>query len=270
MDIFTPVTITGERPTPFGWYHLVWIFIMIAACAVLCLAFAKRRSARLDDRVVFIIGSVLLLSEIYKQIFYYKIDGEYNWSAFPFQLCSLPMYAAVVAPILRRGKVKDALYKFIGFSATLSGLVVMLMPESCFRTDYISMLIHTMLWHVSLVLMGVYVTVAKGYCSDQKSYLSDLLPAFSIFMIAIVLAVGMNVAGYKYYFGTDKNATGYPFAMMYLSPYYGAPFDWVNSLKDAVPYPVYLAGYIALAWGLCTLYFFVVCGLRRLAVKKTS
>ena len=39
----------------------------------------------------------------------YTLDaGYYQWHAFPFQFCSVPMFVAFIAPLLKDGKVKRA------------------------------------------------------------------------------------------------------------------------------------------------------------------
>ena len=245
MSIFFENQISGETPKAFGWYHLSWVAITVVASVLFSMKFAKKQDEKTDDRVIFALGAMLILIEIYKQFFRYRVDGGYDWRHFPLQLCSVPMYTATLGAVLKSGKIKDALYKFTAFIGGTSGVGVMLFPNSCLSTPYIAMLIHTMLWHATLIIMSVYIISAKGYCKNLLNFKRELLSAVAVFTVISIIVAITDIIAYKLFFGTSLNVNGYSFNMFYISPYYGAPFDFIVSLKDAVPYIVFFIGYIA-------------------------
>ena len=257
----------NTRPGNYGWYHIMWLFIMIITTFLLCYFFGRKHDKKVDDRVVFSIGALLFAIELYKQIFYWLEAGFYRWYAFPFQFCSIPMYIAVIAPWLKEGKVKDAMYKFLGFFSFLAGFAVMMYPDTCFSTDYLTILIHTMIWHTSMVVMGVYVIYSKEY---GKNPLKEVLPGTIIYAGLVLIAVVVNIVGYKTYFGTPKNIHNETLFFLYLSPYYGCPFPILGTLKEQVPYPVFLILYVlAFAIGI-TIVWCAVFGIRKLAQKLSK
>ena len=264
MLTFTDWEWPWDRPTNYGWYHITWLVIMIALIIFFCLKFAKKHDNKTDNKVIFGFGVFLIVIELYKQIFYTADAGRYQWHAFPFQFCSIPMFIAFIAPLVKNEKVQDAMYKFIAIFGLLAGIAVMLYPGSCFGTDLVTILLHTMMWHSSMVIMGVYLIVAKRYCSELKSALKEILPGTIIFSMFVALALLINIIGYKAYFGTDKNIYGDVLQFMYISPYYGNPFPILGTIKENVPFIVFFLAYLlAFALGV-TILWFGVFGIRKL------
>ena len=230
--------------TNYSWYHLMWLAIMIGLCVFFALKFAKKHDKKTDDYVIFGFGLFLVLIETYKQIFYTLDAGHYQWYAFPFQFCSVPMFVAFVAPLIKKESIKEALYKFLAFYGLTAGLAVMLYPDSCFHTHYLTILIHTMCWHVSMVVMGIYLIVSKEYCKSIKNIMREVGPGSITLAAIILIAIISNIVAYKLYFGTDKNVYNDTFFLMYISPYYSCPLPILSTIKEQVPYIVFLLCYI--------------------------
>lgn len=265
--LYTPVTgwkWPWERPTNYGWYHILWLVLMIAITVFLCLKFARKHDEKIDNRVIFSFGAFLVAIELYKQIFYTVEAGRYMWYAFPYQFCSIPMFVAFIAPLIKQKKVQDAMYKFIAIFGLLAGLAVMAYPDSCFGTDYITILLHTMMWHASMVIIGIYLIVAKKYCSNIKSILKEIGPGAIVFTIVVSIALIANIVGYYAYFGTPANVHGDKLFLMYISPWYECPFPILGALKEQLPFPVFFLLYLlAFVLGISILWF-AVFGIRKL------
>ena len=92
----------GSQPAPFGAFHLTAAALMLAA-AVLMIVFRKKlpKDDRTSRRILLALGAVYLALEIYKQIVcsYEPSTGAwtYDWSKFPFQFCSLPIFLCPLA-----------------------------------------------------------------------------------------------------------------------------------------------------------------------------
>lgn len=262
-------TITGwiwpwERPTNYGWYHIMWLVIMLGLCVFFCLKFATKHDEKIDNRVIFGFGVFLVLIETYKQIFVTIDNGTFIWSNFPFQFCSVPMYAAFIGPLVKNKKVQNAFYSFIAIFGFLAGTAVMLYPDTCFHTDYVTILIHTMMWHASMVIMGVYLIVAKRYCSSLKNFVKEIASGGIVFTSIVVFSLLVNIIAYHAYFGTPNNTTGQSINFMYISPYYGCPFPVLGALKEQVPFIVFFLVYLlAFAVGISVLWF-AIFGIRQL------
>ncbi|MCI5745344.1 MAG: YwaF family protein [Erysipelotrichaceae bacterium] len=265
VDLITDWRWPNVRPTVFGWYHIMWIIIMILVVVLLCLIFARKHDSKTDDRVIFFIGTMLLAIEIYKQIFYTLKAGHYQWYIFPFQFCSIPMYVACIAPLIKNVKVKETMYKFLASFGLLAGIAVMIYPGDCFNSWYVTILIHTMLWHASIVIMGVYLIVAKGYGKSIK----EVMNASIVFTIILMIAVVANVLAYNLYFKDPTlNIYNDKFYLMYVSPYYETPLPILSNIKEVAPYPIFLLCYI-LAFVIGTsILWFIIKGIRNLIEAK--
>ena len=269
---FTMAPATGwlwpwDRPGNYGWYHICWLVIMVLACLFFCLRFARKHEERTDVRVIFGIGVFLFVIELYKQVFYTVDAGHFQWYAFPFQFCSVPMFVALLLPLFKNERAREVLYRFLAFFGLLAGIAVMAYPDSCFHTDYVTILIHTMLWHVSLVVMGVYLIVSRGYCSDPKRMLREIGGGTLVFAVVVTLALAANLIGYKLYFGTELNRTGEILFLMYISPYYENPFPILGTIKEQVPFPVFFLAYLAAFAVGVTVLWLSVFGIRRLTAS---
>ena len=91
------------EPTPFGWYHLLCIGIMLLFIVILFIRRKKHNDKQLKI-VLATYGIIVLVLEILKQLtwsFNYDpvtqlITWDYEWYAFPFQLCTTPVYISLI------------------------------------------------------------------------------------------------------------------------------------------------------------------------------
>ncbi|MCL2814678.1 MAG: YwaF family protein [Oscillospiraceae bacterium] len=175
-------------PQPlFGTFHLTYILIGIAVC--FGAAFLLRNfSERSEKRMLFVIGICLFVSEIYKQLFWYYAIGydEYPWIRLPFHLCSVPMYLLPVLPFLKNGKVKTALYDFLGTYCFAGGLISVVADGGLLR-EYWMMTVHCLTWHLILVFVGLYLSFRgkisrkfKGFIGATIVYYLFAAAAFSL------------------------------------------------------------------------------------------
>lgn len=262
-------TITGwlwpwDRPTNYGWYHILWLVIMVGLCVFFCLKFARKHDDKIDNRVIFGFGVFLVVIETYKQIFVTVDNGQFIWGTFPFQFCSVPMYAAFIGPLIRKKSIQDVFYKFIALFGFVAGTAVMLYPDTCFHTEYVTILLHTMMWHTSMVIMGIYLIISKRYCSNIKNLLNEVGSGAIIFAIIVIISLVVNIVSYHLYFGTDKNTTGQIINFMYISPYYSCPFPILGDIKEHVHFVFFFIIYlIAFALGI-SIVWFAIFGIRKL------
>ena len=255
----------GAPVTNYSWFHIMWILIMILECVIFSLVFAKKHNKKIDDRFVFTMGLILLIAEIYKQVFYTIDHGYYLWDAFPFQFCSVPMYFAVIAPLVKNEKIKNGMYKFLASFGLVAGIAVMSYPGDCFHTSYTTILIHTMLWHSSMVVIGIYLIVAKGLGKNLK----ELLPAFGYFAIVLGLALSANIIAYHTYFKfPELNVHNCRFFLFYISPYYMNPFPILSDIKENVSFTLFLLLYVVVFFIGIARVWSVIMGLRKLFSKK--
>lgn len=71
------------------------MFLAVGATVLLCLLY-KKGIIKNVSRVVLVMALIVIVLEIYKQLQYsFSYDGgvvfDYQWYAFPWQFCSMPM-----------------------------------------------------------------------------------------------------------------------------------------------------------------------------------
>lgn len=258
----------GDGVYSYHWFHIMWLVLMVIGCFASSYFLGRKHNKKIDDRFIFIIGTMLILIEIYKQVFYTLDAGYFQWYAFPFQFCSVPMYVAFVAPLIKNEKIKEYMYKFLASFGLLAGIAVMIYPDSCFATKYITILIHTMLWHSSMVVMGVYLIVARGY---GKNLLKEITPGAIIFSIIVTFALIANIIAYKVYFGDPiKNIHNEKFFLLYISPYYETPFPILCDIKEKVPFVIFFITYLLAFFLGVSLLWSIVFLIRKAILKITN
>ena len=185
-----------QTPEPWGIYHLCCMLILVA-CAVLLVAFGKRLRAepRLVRRLTIGTGIFLIAIEALKQVFYGLHTGangiywDYPWWVFPLQMCSTPMYACLALLFFRAGRIQRALCTYLGTFGMVGGITVMLLPSTVF-TDLLFVNIHTMVWHILLVCLGILQWV--GGTAGQK--VSDLAGCAAVFLFFAGIAAALDCA----------------------------------------------------------------------------
>ena len=240
MDLDMP------KPTPYGWFHLLWFAMSILAAVLLCATHKKGDDKRVR-RVVFWVAVTVAVLEIYKQINYSFSYGDavtfdYQWYAFPWQFCSMPMYAGLLTGIFRKGRVHDALCAFLATYAVFAGACVMFYPADVF-IGTIGINVQTMICHGSMITVGVYLLYTQYVKLTHKSILS----AMSVFAVAIGLAVLMNEAVYHTGIAGDET-----FNMFFISPHFDPSLPVYSSVQAAVAYPwcliIYFVAFSAAAY----------------------
>ncbi len=201
-----------EAPTSYGFLHILFLVLTVSILAFLIWKIKKINNKKLD-KMVFIFGIILLVIEVYKQIIYTYVhnDGSYQWYAFPFQFCSTPMYVCLLLPFIKNENIKEAMYGYIAIFGSIAGIMVMIYPEDVFiRT--LSICLQSMIWHSSMVILGIFILVKKYDASKIKSVVSSLV----VFGIFVILAQIMNITFY-HAFIKDLDQT---FNMFFISPYF--------------------------------------------------
>ena len=199
-------------PTAFGWFHTLFIIASIAAGVLLCLWL--KDSARYAKRVMLITALIVIVLEVYKIINYTfrvtdgTITADFPWYIFPWQFCSTPMYAGLLAG-LTRGRVHRSLSAYLATFAVFAGLCVMIYPGDVF-IGTVGINIQTMICHGSMLTVGIYL-LGTGYVPCR---FRTLLRALPVFAVAAAVAMGLNEMAFRTgLLETDS------FNMFYFSPH---------------------------------------------------
>ncbi len=251
-----------NRPKPYGLFHLVFVVLSLAVIVAVC--YAARKSRDKTFRIVmFSVGTLLLISEVYKQLYYVYAKGAegYDWHIFPFQFCSIPMYLSVLIGCMKKCKVRDAMCEYMACFGLLGGVMAYIEPSGILNECYFT-LIHSCLWHALLIFMALYILVTGNACHNLKNYVKTL----PVFGSAVTIATVLNVV-----FRSKPS-----FNMCYISPFYNTPLAVFSSF-DAVfqaamgQYPGRIVSIllyiIALVLGSFALYF-AACFIKKKCAKS--
>lgn len=246
-------------PKPWGAYHLCCLAAM-SALVVLLLVFSGKlqKRPRLVRALTAGIGLVLFAAELLKQVLYGLHIGEngvfweYPWHIFPFQLCSTPLYVCLALLFMPEGKVRRALCAYLGTFGLFGGLTVMLHPNAVLNR-FLFVDIHTMLWHVGLVVLGA-LQWAGGAINSKAG---DFLGASVVFALFVLTAFLLNLCLPQL---AEEN-----FNMFYISPYIPCTILLLTNIWEQLPYPAFLAIYVFGFAAISGAIFAAACGLRRAA-----
>lgn len=235
-------------PEPFGWFHLMWIAIVVILSVLAVLWARKRPDEKTVRKTVLIVSLVVLLFEIYKQVnFTFKmsdgaITAKYQWYGFPFQFCSTPMYAGLLAGLVKRGMVRRALCSYIATYGIFAGLCVMAYPGDVFcATAGIN--IQTMVCHSAMIILGVYLFATDFVRAELKT----ILRALAVFVSMVLVAASLNEI--VYYTNASHGET---FNMFFFSRHFPSTLPVYGPVHAALPFPlalvIYVAGFTAAAF----------------------
>lgn len=254
----------AAKPALYGWYHLMWLGITVAAAVLLCLWHKKRLTLQ-PWKVVFSVAVMVTVLEIYKQINYsfsYEdgITFSYQWYAFPFQFCSTPMYVGLLAGLFRKGKVSDALMSYLATFAMFAGICVMIYPGDVY-VGTVGINIQTMICHGSMLVVGVYLL----YCGRVKLEHKTVLKGAAVFAVCVSMAVVMNEIAHLS--GLLETHT---FNMFFISPHCEPSLPVYSLVQGVVPFPWCLLIYIAVFTAASYLILLIAMGIKKLSAKKVA
>ena len=188
-----------EKPTNFGWFHIMFIAIALTATVLICV-FLRNAKDKTFRAILFACWVVIVVLEIYKQLISAltydpennRIIWNYIWRTFPFQLCSTPLYVLPFIVFLPKGHVRDAMMAFMAFFSLFGGLGVFAYPGNVF-VETIGINLQTMVHHGLQVVLGIYIAVYTRKKFGIMYYLKGAI----VFAALIVIALIMNVVGYN-------------------------------------------------------------------------
>lgn len=206
-----------QTPTLFSTIHIVLIIVIFSVC--FSLAYLLRGATeRQNNIILFSLGLILLIAEIYKISFYYYNIGHNHivWKIFPFQLCSLAMYICLIIPFIKKQKTKISLYNFLIAFNFPGGLISILIPNGLLH-KYITLTIHAYVWHSILLFIGFYLFLNNRAGFSKNEFKSSLKYFYFTVIIALIINTVFHKAGY--------------INMFYISPFYNSPIFFFRKIN---------------------------------------
>ena len=190
-DILSSTAWQMEIPPAYGVFHIS--FVLIGFFVSFSAAFLLRKlSDKANNILIFSVGAFLFVAEIYKQLMYKLIispEQLYHWGAFPFHLCSIPMYLCLIIPFLKKGRVQQTMYDFLMTYNLLGGFIAFFEPSGLLHR-YVMTTAHSLIWHMLLVFVGAYVAFSQRGKTEKKNFKQ----ATMLFLVLCVVAFAINCA----------------------------------------------------------------------------
>ena len=230
-----------ERPSSYGLFHLIWILLSI----IMIIYFIKRKENDHEKSlkgILLIYGVGSLILEIIKQViwsFNYNpttniINWDYQWYAFPYQLCTTPIFVSIICLFLKKGKVRDSLLSYMAFVTILGSIATAIYPESCFvRTLLVD--IHTMYLHFGSLIVSIYLLISK----EVKINFKNFIKGYIVFLLFASSAEILNIIIYN-----SGILNGETFNMFYISPYFISSLPIFDIIQKNTPFILYLIIYL--------------------------
>lgn len=224
-----------ERPQSYGWFHILWLFISAAMLIYFYVTRTKNNDKRLK-RILLIYGITSFLLELIKQVIWSYDNGvwDYQWYAFPFQLCTTPLIVSIAYCFIRNEKIKEYLLSYLAFFTILGGISTMIIPDSCFVKE-IEVNIYTMFLHCGSFVISTYILMG-GYIEIS---FRNLINGFKIFLMFVSMAFLLNIVIYN-----SGILNGETFNMFYISPYFISSLPVFSIIQPLIPYILFLVTYI--------------------------
>ena len=229
-------------PPPFGWFHMMWFAIIILTPIIL----HEKDGQYSERKLKTILGTYSIVAfslEFLKQVIYSAeyilttgtIVWDFQWYAAPFQLCTTPIYACLVAFCLDEdSKLRKHLLSYVAFITILGSIATLFYPGDCF-TENIIVNIHTTWLHFGSLIVSIYLAMSKTVELNTQS----LIRAIKTFVAFVCIAQILNIGVYQ-----SGILNGETFNMFYISPYFVSSLPVFKQIYQNVPYPVFLLSYI--------------------------
>ena len=214
-EFFEMTAITMQTPKSYGLFHLSFVFIGLAV-SILGAYLLRNTNEKHNKIVLGCVGGFLLITEIYKQLFYYYVIGNssYQWWIFPFQLCSVPMYTCLILLFVKNDKFKNIIYDFT-FTINMSGGLISFCEPSGLNHPYLTLTLHAYIWHMSLIFLGLYLYSSKRACLNIKGYRNAVITLGVFCVIAQIINITLRKPGLN---------------MFYISPFVQSPILVFSSI----------------------------------------
>lgn len=240
---------TMECPTNYGWFHIMFILIFAIGTFLICKYF-KDCNEKTVNIILLIAWIIVFLLEVYKQIeFSFSYENgiakwDYQFYAFPFQLCSTQLYILPFIFLLKKGKIRNAMIAYLVTFSFFGGLAVYIYPNDVF-IETIGINIQTMIHHGLQILLGIFLYIRYRKIFNYKFYLKGII----VFLCLLVLALTLNIVVYNVLrsFGNDET-----FNMFFIGPYYECSLPILSFVYKKVPYSIffliYMFGFILVSY----------------------
>lgn len=215
------MNICFERaPTLFGPLHITFLIIAVIT-SILLYFLIRKKEEKFLLRFLFISGIIMFIFEIWKQIFsyHYVFNGQYNMWYFPWQLCSMSMYCALLLPLFK--KRQNVIIVFLATYSLLASIIALLLPYDMLRIQVL-LTCHGFIYHIIMLYQALIAIIILRKRNDYKFY-----PSIVLFLIMAFIAEIVNTTGHLIFNDIHREPN-----MFYISPFYPTTQPVFNTIAN--------------------------------------
>ena len=203
----------------------------MALISVIVLSIILIKNAKDKKKTIFIMSSIMLMFEVYKQLSFSYTDfgWSYSWYAFPYQFCSTPMYVGLLYSLIKNKRISEYLECFLMTYSISAGVAVMLYPSTVFVSETL-INIQTMVHHGFMVVMGLYLLFKENNIKHIYN------KAFVVFFVLSSIAIISNII--TYYINIDNGLE-----LFYISPFHNSTLPIFSIIDEHAPYIIFIISY---------------------------
>ena len=181
-----------ETPKLFGIFHLLALLAIILANTGLFFLLRRKKEEELL-KILNHIGLFMILAEVFKQWFcyVYVFNRQLNLWFFPWQLCSMAMYCAIISVFLPKKQLQNAFLVFLATFSLFADLIALILPYDMLR-DQIVLTCHSFAYHGLIITTAIIALLILKKRKDLK-----FLPSVYLFMIMALIAFMINLISHK-------------------------------------------------------------------------
>ena len=235
----------ANTPQMYGLFHITALAVIALGCICAFFFLRRMREAQLL-RLIWILGAVMLLLEIWKQCFawVYVFDRQINLWFFPWQLCSMAMYCAFAVRFVR-GSHQNTLLVFLSTFSFFAAIIALVIPSDMLR-PYVLLTVHGFLYHGLMIVLALAAMLTVFRREDVT-----FAPAVRLFLWMAAVAEVINVASHSLLHDIHREPN-----MFYITPYYESTQVILHDIAVTLGIPVEIIIYLT-AIALISLGFFL-------------
>ncbi len=204
-----------DRPSVTPWSFIPILCIVIGFLSIIPILFLvsyfkKKNNAKAIEVIIFLYGLTFLGLEIYHEINRFITLGFYDWSSFPFQFCSMPIYLCPLIIFIKNQKIKDTIYYYLGTYCLVSGIFPLFFGQSqlCRWTNVFDT-VRSFIWHIMIIHVAIlsifYKKMGENYKSDMKTFVNSIGLFLSFTIIAQLINVTLHYSAGVNFATSDGN-----------------------------------------------------------------
>ena len=223
----------STTPQMFGVFHIAALAVIALGCIGAFFLLRRMNEARLL-RLIWILGAVMLLLEVWKQVFswVYVFDRRINLWFFPWQLCSMAMYCAFAVRFVK-GERQNAALVFLSTFSFFAAIVALVIPSDMLR-PYILLTVHGFLYHGLMIVLALAAMLTVHRREGVR-----FAPAARLFLGMAAVAELINVAAHSLLHDIHREPN-----MFYITPYYESTQPVLHEIAMAVGIPAEIVIYL--------------------------